>query len=200
MQQLRPQRRTSKSGASLIELLVVLAVMVILMSLILVAVQRSREAARRAMCQSHMRQIGIAMDRYVELRKHIPNQAPMGQVGGWVIELMPFLEESALGDQLLTNPALSPGAFSPLARKRPTIFTCPDGLDDDSELEGVPVAHYIAGVRRKNARDRNRIRGYRLVHAREDCRIPWPAGPEYDPLDYPGGYAPEHPHSINYHD
>jgi hypothetical protein len=55
-------------------------------------------------------------------------------------------------------------------------------------------------VGRKNARDKKRIRGYRLVHAREDCRIPWPAGPEYDPIDYPNGYAPEHPHSINYHD
>jgi hypothetical protein len=200
MDQMRPKRRMSSAGASLIELLVVMAVMAILMSLILVAIQRSREAARRAMCQSNLRQIGIAMGRYIELRKHVPNAAPMGQVGGWPIELMPFLEETQLGDQLLSSPSLSPGAFSPLIRQRPTILTCPSGYEGDSELDGVPVAHYIVGVRRKPSGPRSHATDYSLGHAREDCRIPWPACPEYDPVDFPNGYAPEHPHTIKYGD
>lgn len=178
---MRPKRRMSSAGVSLIELLVVLAVMAILMSLILVAIQRSREAARRAMCQSNLHQIGIAMGRYIELRKHVPNPAPMGQVGGWPIELMPFLEEASLADQLLAAPSLSPGSFSPLIRRRPTIFTCPTGYEGDSELAEVPAAHYVTWASKtKKGRYRG---GGGIRHATLDCRIPWPAGPEYDSDD-----------------
>jgi prepilin-type N-terminal cleavage/methylation domain-containing protein len=171
------------AGVSLIELLVVLAVMAILMSLILVAIQRSREAARRAMCQNNMRQIHLASRRYFELRKHGPNEAPDGQIGGWPIELMPFLEETELADQLLSSPSLDPANISPLVRRRPTIFTCPSGYEGDSEIAEVPTAHYVMWVSGTRKSRRGGRVGGSLSHAPVDCRIPWPAGPEYDADD-----------------
>jgi prepilin-type N-terminal cleavage/methylation domain-containing protein/prepilin-type processing-associated H-X9-DG protein len=53
-----------KAGFTLIELLVVIAIIAILAAILLPALARAREAARRASCQSNLKQFGVIMKMY----------------------------------------------------------------------------------------------------------------------------------------
>src|SRR5262245_5009662 len=58
------QRRPA--AFTLLELLVVMAVIGVLVALLLPAIQQARAAARSAQCKSNLKQMGIAMHQYVE--------------------------------------------------------------------------------------------------------------------------------------
>ena len=65
-------RRMARRGFTLVELLVVIAIIGVLVALLLPAVQAAREAARRAQCQSHLKNIALAILNYESANKKLP--------------------------------------------------------------------------------------------------------------------------------
>ncbi len=60
------QIKRLKSGFTLIELLVVIAIIAILAAILFPVFARAREQARKAACQSNLKQMGLAMMQYVQ--------------------------------------------------------------------------------------------------------------------------------------
>jgi prepilin-type N-terminal cleavage/methylation domain-containing protein/prepilin-type processing-associated H-X9-DG protein len=86
----------NRKGFTLIELLVVSAIIAVLISLLLPAVQSAREAARRAQCVNNLKQIGLAMHNYESAYGAFPQGMRGCCWGSWLIPVLPYVEQSAL--------------------------------------------------------------------------------------------------------
>lgn len=106
-------------GATLVEALIVVAIIGLLVSLLLPAVQASRESARRTVCSGKMRQVGLALFGFESARSRFPSGNEVereGVVGGcprpeddlprtkpwqlarapWTVQILQFMEETTL--------------------------------------------------------------------------------------------------------
>lgn len=85
-------------GFTLVELLVVLAVISIMMALLLPAVQAAREAARMTQCKNNLHQMGVALHHYHDTYKSFPAGMIWPNQTFWTGLLLPQIEQAAMYD------------------------------------------------------------------------------------------------------
>ncbi|MGL4422629.1 MAG: DNA-3-methyladenine glycosylase [Gemmataceae bacterium] len=114
----RPARR----AFSLIELLVVLAIIAILIGMLLPATRRVRDAADRSNCQNNIKQIVFALHNY-ESNQPSSSAAPIGFRGlptgsvgpgetpservSWILQVLPYMEQDATALKWLKDEPLA---------------------------------------------------------------------------------------------
>jgi prepilin-type N-terminal cleavage/methylation domain-containing protein/prepilin-type processing-associated H-X9-DG protein len=91
----RPRQRT---GFTLVELMVVVSVISVLMALLLVGVQTSREMARKTSCANNLRNQMLAVQEFQAARQHYPagRQVAPRREYAWCVDLLPHLAQPAL--------------------------------------------------------------------------------------------------------
>ena len=146
-------------GFTLIELLVVIAVIAILVALLLPAVQRAREAARRTQCLNNLKQLALATHNYFDTHQLLPAGALNGQGGsgadanwGWAPYLLPFLDQGPLYELLEVGNAHLEEAIRDHQDELQTpisAFRCPS--DDGPDTNGVLTLPRRGGGSRETA-------------------------------------------------
>lgn len=99
-------------GFTLVELLVVVAIIGVLVALLLPAIQAARESARRSQCSNHLKQIGLAFHNFQDTYGWLPTGGRDGDHRvsfsgsyaltrhgwNWTYWILPFLEENTVFD------------------------------------------------------------------------------------------------------
>ncbi len=146
-------------GFTLVELLVVIAIIAVLIGLLLPAVQAAREAARRSQCVNNLKQLGLGFLNHESSKQHLPMRegrfrdpaSYQGRKSG-LIQLLPYIEENQLGDQIMSSltsgsTTYAPGGPSPWDGSYPPwqrnikAFYCPSDLPPPAS--GVKHTNYM---------------------------------------------------------
>lgn len=93
-----PMSSRRPMGFTLIELLVVIAIIALLAAILFPVFGRARENARRASCQSNLKQIGIGMSMYVHdydehlIPKYTAVPSPGSSYSFWMVLIQPYMK------------------------------------------------------------------------------------------------------------
>ncbi len=128
--------RTERPAFTLIELLLVLAIIGVLIALLLPAIQKVREAAHRLSCQNNLKQMGLALHNYHDTNKGFPpgyaaalsyqdGASDTAPGWGWAAFILPYIEQGAVYHGLrLGQPLQNSQAIQTML----PMYLCPSDL------------------------------------------------------------------------
>jgi prepilin-type N-terminal cleavage/methylation domain-containing protein/prepilin-type processing-associated H-X9-DG protein len=88
--------KNRRQGFTLVELLVVTAIIGVLIGLLLPAVQAARESSRRSSCMNNLHQIGIATHHFHDIHQKLPPSRYLNGFPTWFAIILPHVEHRSL--------------------------------------------------------------------------------------------------------
>ncbi|HVC94167.1 MAG TPA: DUF1559 domain-containing protein [Pirellulales bacterium] len=155
--------RIQRRAFTLIELLVVIAIIGLLVALLLPAVQAARESAARTTCTNNLKQIGIGLHAYHEMKgvlppgyvdlNNNPTITPDGDLGpgwGWASMILPNIEQGNVFNQINFSQPVGFGVNAAVSLVPLPVFQCPSDPNQDpvpiyDSTLSVPIATVAHG-------------------------------------------------------
>ncbi len=133
-------------GFTLLEILVVIAIIGILVALLLPAVQAARESARRTGCTNNLKQMGVALTTYHDTYATLPaavsdDWGGSPQLHSWAVFILPYVEQGPLYSHYDFAAGQNAEVNRPVVSTPLSIYLCPSS--DDTYYEGD--GHYAKG-------------------------------------------------------
>src|SRR5690606_14250438 len=122
-------------------------------ALLLPAVQQAREAARRSQCKNNLKQLGLALDNYLDTHRSFPPNGVQNGTGSqeWSAQamLLPFLEGANLYNQIAfnygngrdNNTGLTPRTLHVKIMRVPVLL-CPSDPNHSARVDNGVATHY----------------------------------------------------------
>lgn len=135
---------SARRGMTLIELLVAIAILGVLFSLLMVAIQAARETARRSHCSNNLRQIGLGLHSYMESH----GSFPIGRVywpgptkslfptcdtliedKSFLVAILPYVEQENLYNSMNQNRCILDAPNRTVLSVQLSLYACPSDTD-----------------------------------------------------------------------
>ncbi len=188
-----------KSGFTLVEMLVVIAIIAAIMGLLLPAVNSARESARQLQCKNNLKQMGLAFQSHHEANGFWPVSGwgfgwmgdpnkgfSRNQPGGWLYNILPYAENGPLHDLGLGAGATdADGGLGNAVRKAaiceqtktPTKYmNCPTRRPNKSYTNTAQQTTYNANKTLEHARTDYAVNGGNYPNPQMTCDLPSCAG------------------------
>ena len=123
----RPAARTLRPAFTLVEVLVVVALVGLLAAFLMPAVQAAREAARRSKCSNHLKQIGIGLLLHHDAQRALPagcTDTANKQIA-WSVFLLPFIEEDSIRERFRTDRKFDHPSNRDATSSVISVYLCP---------------------------------------------------------------------------
>jgi prepilin-type N-terminal cleavage/methylation domain-containing protein/prepilin-type processing-associated H-X9-DG protein len=140
-----------RRGFTLIEVLVVIAIIGVVIGLLLPAVQQARESAARTQCLNNLKQLALAVQNHHETIGVLPATQPVGNTAqrtSWVVRTSGFFEQAKIANTWDFTKSWDTSPNSSVIATRVKVLQCPsnrvaaqmDGSQNTSPAWVPPIA------------------------------------------------------------
>ena len=134
---------------------------------------KPRKKALETVCKNNLPQINLAIAQYAEANNCLPGPGSNGLLGGWSIDVLPFLDQTNLWNN--TTPGNPIVTATDYLLRAPRILCCPLGRSSDvATASGMEQSDYVFTPN-------DRRNSYSVFDAPLEVKIPWASGPRRPP-------------------
>lgn len=134
---------STKSGFTLVEVLVVIGILGIIIAISLPAVSRARESARAVQCSNHMRQIGLGILAYENVHRKLPPSHTKVPAHNVLTFILPFIDQQQVYRQFNMAVDWNKEPNTDARKADIAIFRCPSAITPTRQF----IADYAANVK-----------------------------------------------------